>query len=84
MTEGPGRNVFTWALIAVGALITTLCGLCTLSFAGMGLLERDSSEYGGMVLAFALVIGGVPTVVGALILAWGVRRRASRRRSPEG
>lgn len=61
-----------WAVIVIGAMLTTLCGTCTYSAA---------SGSGDELNQLALIVGGVPTVFGAWLLASGIRRVwAARRR----
>ncbi|MFI4936088.1 MAG: hypothetical protein ACHP7N_15855 [Caulobacterales bacterium] len=65
-------------LIAVGGLIGGLCGLCTFGFVGFGVwgLFNRAPETLAMIPT-ALIIGGIPTAFGA-ILVWlgrGVLRR---------
>jgi hypothetical protein len=58
------RQLFGGLLLALGILIAGLSGLCTLLIVGTSLVDGSSGgeDYGiGMM---ALVIGGVPFVVG--------------------
>ena len=67
-------------LIAGGALIAGLCGLCTLVFVGIGVSGGGEQESGLVVLA--LILGGVPTVFGGLLIWGGVALiRGARKRS---
>jgi CHASE2 domain-containing sensor protein len=63
-------------LIAVGALVFGLCGLCTIAFFVGGLLPHGDKSF----LVMALVIGGIPTGVGFLLLRFGIAM--SRSSSP--
>ena len=62
----PTRAFFGAALMAVGALIAGLCGLCTVGF----LLVSLFSPGGSGVAVLAIPIGGIPTGLG-LLLFWG-------------
>jgi hypothetical protein len=55
------------ALIAVGALIFTLCGACTLIVGGVMISEHGHPDD----LILPLVIGGVPTAVGFVLFFIG-------------
>jgi hypothetical protein len=61
-------------LIAGGVLIAFLCGLCTLAVIGVSVSapsESGSQNYGGgSMIPLALLLGGVPTVFGCLMI-WG-------------
>jgi hypothetical protein len=65
----PLRTFFGVALVAVGAMIATLCGLCTGAFLISGLLQPG----GQGVAALAIPVGGIPTAVG-LLLYWAGRK----------
>jgi hypothetical protein len=54
------QRFFGGALIAVGALIFCLCGLCTAGFLVASLLPHADRSFAIM----ALVIGGIPTAIG--------------------
>ncbi len=64
-----------WLLIVIGGLLVVLCGGCTLTFWGVGvvgLMENHSAAAWGAVIGLFLVtllIGGLPTAGGA-ILVW--------------
>ena len=68
------RRFMAYSLIVVGGLMTTLCGLCSLSYAGQALLGW-SSDYGPMMLFFVVVIGAPPTLLGLFLLRTGLNRR---------
>lgn len=78
----PVRRFWSWLLIMVGGLVTALCGTCTAFYVVAGIVDASHpgpENYGGAVLVAALVLGGLPTLVGALLLWWGLRlRRAPR------
>lgn len=64
------------ALMAVGGLIAALCGTCTVIFAGATII--DSYRYPGELLSILLMvslIGGLPTLIGALLFRWGRKLR---------
>jgi hypothetical protein len=72
---------FAGAVIAVGALIFGLCGLCTAGF-----MVASAISPGGSGTAFmALVIGGIPTLIGFMILRFGLAmyREESNRAPPD-
>ncbi|HVM99556.1 MAG TPA: hypothetical protein VMT68_05010 [Caulobacteraceae bacterium] len=73
-------------LIAFGALIAGLCGLCTLVVAGVSLTApHDPQGYGGGgMVAVALLLGGLPTLFGAAMIWAGiiVLRNARRAAQP--
>jgi len=64
-TGSTASRVFGVILMIVGFLLLSAAGLCTLIFGGM-LLTNPSAEDIGIVLLY----GGVPMIVGALIV-WG-------------
>jgi len=62
------------ALIVVGGLMVLLCGSCTLVFGGgglVGLVRGEDAGLSGFILATALVVGGLPTSAGLLLLVNG-------------
>lgn len=67
MSDGgkPVQAFFGFLLLAVGLLMAGLCGLCTGAFivGGLSSLGRNVGDAGGIVL-MALVVGGIPTVMG--------------------
>jgi hypothetical protein len=65
MTRGRERYG-AYFQIVVGALITGLCGLCTLS------VVTSHDEYGFSMLGW--FFGGIPTLVGVFILARGLQK----------
>jgi len=72
----PGRVFAGRALVAVGALILTLSGLCTLGFAGVSIWSdlHQHNSYGSFssILPFMLVLGGLPMLAGFGIVRWGL------------
>jgi hypothetical protein len=78
-----------WLLIVIGALVVVLCGGCTLTIWGVGLvgagrqpLEVAASSLIGMFVVTGL-IGGVPSLGGA-ILIWAGWRVLHPIRTPKG
>jgi hypothetical protein len=59
----PVARLFGALLMAVGVLMMTLCGLCSLVFVISTAGGGSGSEAGGMLL-LVLVIGGVPIAIG--------------------
>ena len=61
-------------LIIGGVLVALLCGLCTLVVIGVSVSapnESGSQNYGGgSMIPIALLLGGVPTLFGCLMI-WG-------------
>jgi hypothetical protein len=71
-------------LIVGGGLIALLCGLCTLVVIGSSLSSNSGEFSGGGMVGVALIVGGVPTVFGGLIIWGGVAMvRGPRRRDPK-
>jgi hypothetical protein len=58
----PVARLFGALLMAVGALMMALCGLCSLVFV-LSTAGSGGGETGGMLL-LVLVIGGVPIAIG--------------------
>lgn len=71
-------------LIVLGLLLAALCGLCTLVVAGGSLsMARDPQGYGGGgMVGIALLIGGVPTAFGLLMIFAGFTLLRSARKPP--
>ena len=78
----PLAQFFGVMLIIGGVLIALLCGLCTLVVIGISLsAPRDPQGYGGGgMVGVALIIGGIPTVVGGLLVWAGIAVLRSGRR----
>jgi hypothetical protein len=71
-------------LIVVGLLLAALCGLCTLVVAGTSLAALgDPRGYGGGMVGIALLLGGVPTLLGLGMIFAGVTLLRSARKPPE-
>ena len=79
---------FGGLLIICGMLMALLCGLCTLVVIGLSLATPASQgpqNYGGgAMIPVALLLGGLPTAFGALMIWAGamVFRGARRTRPP--
>ena len=75
----PAGGFLGWLLIVFGALLVVLCGGCTLTMWGVGvvgLMEQPSAAAWGAVIGeffFVLLIGGVPTAGGAILIWAGWR-----------
>lgn len=72
------RRFWSGLLIVVGGLMTALCGTCTAFYVVAGIVDASHpgpENYGGVVLVAALILGGLPTLVGVLLLWWGLRLR---------
>ena len=65
-TPNATRRFFGTAMMAVGALLAGLSGLCTLGYAGIGLwaLATEHDPFGGAMVIMALLSGIVPILVG--------------------
>lgn len=76
MSDG---RFLAYALITVGGLMTLLCGTCTAVVVGgalLGIATRAPEAYVlPGVLVVAVPLGGIPTLIGALLLRAGLRRR---------
>jgi hypothetical protein len=61
------------ALMAIGGLLTVLCGGCTLFFVAQGLTSGRSGgqDLGGLVVFFAVVVGALGYVPGVIMLIVG-------------
>jgi len=57
------RQFFGGLLLAIGILIMTGSGLCTIVVIGMGLTSTSAGEALTM-LALPLIVGGVPFLIG--------------------
>jgi hypothetical protein len=78
VTDDTGR-FWALSLITVGGLITALCGSCTAYFVGNAVVALIRGGYDAgfapLVLIMAAAIGGLPTLLGILLLIAGLRRR---------
>ncbi|PZQ65315.1 MAG: hypothetical protein DI570_02405 [Phenylobacterium zucineum] len=72
------RRYLGAGLMAVGALVTALCGGCGALFAGgalIGLASGDDAGLATTILAAAAVLGGLPALAGFLLFTLGRRFR---------
>jgi hypothetical protein len=73
-------------LIAAGALVAGLCGLCTIAIIGVSVSTPGGSgpqSYGGGgMIPVALLIGGIPTLFGCLMVWAGIVLFRSGRKPP--
>lgn len=79
------RTFWAWVLILAGGLITALCGTCTAVYVGgsfFDLLRGGDVGLVAFIVVSALVVGGLPILVGALLLRWGLKLRAPRPAGP--
>ena len=81
------RNFWAWVVLTMGGLIVLLCGPCTLFFGGgalFSLLKGEDASMAGFILVVALVIGGIPTAGGVVLLlnGWGSLRKLRSRPPP--
>lgn len=70
-----GAGGFFGALLILGGvLVAALCGLCTLVVIGVSVsAPSDPQGYGGgAMIPIALLLGGVPTVFGCLMIWAGI------------
>jgi hypothetical protein len=82
------KRFFAQVLMAVGGLITVLCGGCTVFWLGSAIwsvlvpvihhgylspADRYVTSYSGVIAVGALVIGGLPTAVGVGLFVVGRR-----------
>ncbi len=85
----PEAGFFAWVLIVIGALLVLLCGGCTLTFWGVGLVSLlqspGSGAMGAAVGLFVttLLIGGIPAAGGA-VLIWAGWRTLHPIKTPRG
>jgi hypothetical protein len=71
-------------LIVAGGLIAALCGLCTAVVIGTSVsLPSGGQGYGGGgMIGVALLLGGVPTLFGCLMIWGGIVLVRSGRKPP--
>ena len=80
----PGRSFLGGLLLVGGALMMTLCGLCTLFFAGASIVDilrthgHQGESYSPSILQAAVIIGAPPTLMGAGLVWLGIRLRRPR------
>jgi hypothetical protein len=86
-----GQRFVGGCLLAVGLLIATLCGACTLLLAGGILVSVIGARSAAQVsmflpsLAIPVIIGGIPTAVGVTlaVIGWRMLRRPKPPPPPE-
>jgi hypothetical protein len=75
----PENRFGGWLLIVLGGLMVVLCGGCTLTLWGVGIVgltqDHSGSAAGAVVTLFIMtgLIGGLPTAGGAVLLWAGWR-----------
>jgi hypothetical protein len=73
-------------LIAAGVLIAALCGLCTIAVIGVSVASPATSggqNYGGgAMIPIAMLLGGVPTIFGCLMVWAGIALFRSGPKAP--
>jgi hypothetical protein len=78
-----GSAFFGWLLMAIGGLMVTLCGLCSLAF-GIAALSSPNvpaeTFSGRSILPLVVVFGAPPIVVGAFLFWVGYRLVRPRRK----
>ena len=75
MSDGAGRKFLGGLLVAVGALIATLSGLCSFGFVAMtiGTALKGPAVLSNLLIGFVMVgvFGGVPFAVGVAAVIAG-------------
>jgi hypothetical protein len=73
-------------LIAAGVLVAGLCGLCTIAIIGVSVSTPSGTgpqDYGGGgMIPVALMLGGIPTVFGCLMIWAGIVLLRAGRKPP--
>ena len=82
-----GAGQFFGALLLIGGiLVALLCGLCTIAVIGVSLAApatHDAQNYGGgAMIPVALLLGGLPTAFGGLMIWAGVALIRAGRKAP--
>jgi hypothetical protein len=70
----PVAKLFGAMLMAIGGLIATLCGLCSLGFIGLGVVNAVSQPSGGgsaTLIVMALFLGAIPVGIGVVLFIAG-------------
>jgi hypothetical protein len=83
-----GAGGFFGALLILGGvLVAALCGLCTLVVIGVSVSAPSGNgpqDYGGgAMIPIALLLGGVPTVFGCLMIWAGIALIRSSRKAAQ-
>jgi hypothetical protein len=85
---GSDSRFVTGLMLTIGVLFLTLCGTCTLYVGGSGLWSllsgRDDRSLGGIMLVTALVVGGLPSLGGLVLVLEGLKRLRRSRPPPPG
>ena len=74
-----GRQIAGGCLLAVGLVMAVVCGACTLIvciaavLTGLDSHARESLALVLIALAFTLAVGGVPTMIGMVMVVFGWR-----------
>ena len=68
-----GSQFFGWLLMAIGGLMATLCGLCSLVFGIASFAGNRPAETFSPMLIVVIVLGAPPTVIGGFIFWAGYR-----------
>lgn len=71
------RRFAGYAMVTVGGLILLLSGPCTLFFAGSALFSMVTGPQVALavqILVLALVVGGLPALLGWFLVRGGLRR----------
>ncbi len=74
----PTKRFFGAALTAICGLMFGLCGLCTGVFLVTGLMPHADSSFA----VIALVVGGIPTLVGFVLMRAGLKLYRAGRGEP--
>jgi len=76
------RRAFGALLMLLGAMMTLLCGLCSLLFLYIGLSERSDAlttvDGFTSVVGVIAMFGGPPVLVGLALFFWGRRLRRGK------
>ncbi|HTX48758.1 MAG TPA: hypothetical protein VME40_05140 [Caulobacteraceae bacterium] len=62
---------FGWLLVVSGALITLVCGSCTLTLVSPSFSAARADQNTQLLAVIALFIGGIPTLAGLAMAATG-------------
>jgi hypothetical protein len=78
------RRFFAYILMAVGGLITVLCGGCMALFLVVAIAQGVNSGFSAFssMGSAALIIGGLPTAVGVVLFVIGRRMEQQAHASP--
>ena len=79
------RSFWAWLVLTAGGLIVLLCGPCTLFFGGgalVELLKGGDASMATFILAVALILGGIPTAGGVVLVINGFQSLRKMRQPP--